>query len=138
MKGVLAAKIFDPLSVDVQQPRRGCLVALGAAKRGGGQGDLHLLHGRIEVSSGVGQQDRFVGGKMIHQKLRGEVSGLDLIASNGDDQPLKQIFQLPDVARPAMLLQGGKSQVVEVLRWDVVGDAVGVEKKWEQSRGMSP
>ena len=63
-EGVFTTEVLDTLAVEVEEAGGGGLVALGAAKSGGEEGDLHLLDLSIEVRAGVGKEDGLTRGEI--------------------------------------------------------------------------
>jgi len=136
-EGVFATEVFDALTVDVKESSGGRLVVLSAAESGGEESDFQLLDLCVEVCAGLGQENGFAGGEVGDEEARGKVGGLDFVAADGDDEALDEVLEFADVARPSVLLEGGKGGIVDMLDWDAVGDAVGLEKMFAQHRDIA-
>ena len=65
------------------------------------------------------------------------MGGENLVAADGDDETLDEVFQLADVAGPGVLLEGGECGVVDVLDGDAVGDAVSLEEVLAEQRDVA-
>jgi len=61
---VLTTEVLDALAIEVEEAGGGGLVALGAAKSGGEEGDLHLLDLSIEVRARGGEEDGLTRGEI--------------------------------------------------------------------------
>lgn len=61
---VFTTEVLDALAVEVEEAGGGGLVALGAAKSGGEEGDLHLLNLSIEVRARGGKEDGLTRGEI--------------------------------------------------------------------------
>jgi hypothetical protein len=134
---VFTTEVLDALAVEVEESGGGGLVALGAAKSGGEEGDLHLLDLSIEVRAGGGKEDGLTRGEISFEYPRRQMGGMDLLTAHRDHQALDEVLQLANVSGPAMLFKSGQGGIVDVLAGNTVGYAVGLEKMFAQQRDIA-
>src|ERR1700733_1658043 len=94
---ILPAKIFDPLTIQPQQPRSRRFAPLRPAKRSRQQRLLDALNLCVEIRSLLRQHYRLLRSKTAGYQTRRKSLGTNLLAANRDHQPLDKVFQLANI-----------------------------------------
>ena len=83
------------------------------------------------------EEECLLTGNAMDQQAGGHLAGVNLLSAHGNDQPLDEVFEFPDIARPAMLLQYQQRIIGEALDRDPVRAAVDLEKVLAQHGDVS-